>query len=654
MIAQAPVQHDDIPRFLQRARLARKRADVGKAVGFYRRVIDLDPLNTAALCELSDILLDQDMLDDAAFMLSMAVKAAPADPEPVTRLAEVFSRRNDYANVVECRIAAARLDRRRLGDLLALSRDLSKPKSKPEHVKLAARCVEEASKIAPGDAGVYIALGDLYKSYKSVPDALSQYAKAVELGPSSPEPYKALFGITEELYERLGIKVGWSLLDPVIAQGLQNDIFRGNLLYRAVAVCHSARQIDRAVEICKQALKRSPNASEIQASMGRLLLDSQRPDEARPILEKALRKFPKNNQLLEMLGKLEFETNNPDKAIPYYERAKFGPNNPLMDFNIALCQLDMGDIEAGWRNYERGLASGQRQKKSFEATRWHGEDLTGKTVLATREQGVGDELLFASCLPELIRDAGHVYISCEPRLEPLYRRSFPDATVVPHPMPSFSPWVNRPGEAPKLDYEVFVGSLPRYYRKSVDAFPDDATILVPDADRVAHWRDRLAEQGGTLRVGLSWRSLLNINSRTLHYAMMDELRPLFDVDGVVFVNLQPGWGEEELAEARDSLGADLVGFEDLDLKDDFDGVVALIKNLDVVIAPIGALKQTAVGAGAEVWMFEAFGNIMALGHPTRDPWNPKGRRYKKQGDPDWLPTFGRMADELSRRVAARS
>ena len=654
MIAQAPVQHDDVSRILQRARLARRRADVGKAVGFYRRVIDLDPLNTDALCELSDILLDQDMLDDAAFMLSMAVKAAPANPEPVARLAEVFARREDHANVVECRIAAARLDRRKLGDLLALSRDLSKPQSRPEHVKLAVRCVEEASKIAPGDAGVYIALGDLYKTYKSVPDALKQYAKAVELSPASPEPYNTLLRVTEELYGRLGIKVGWSLLEPVMAKGLQNNIFRGDLLYRAISVCHSARQIDTAIEICKQALKRSPNASEIQASMGRLLLDSQRPDEARPILEKALRKFPKNNQLLEMLGKLEYETNNPDKAIPYYERAKFGPNNALMDFNIAMCQLDLGEVEAGWRNYDRGLASGQRQKKSFEATRWHGEDLTDKTVLATREQGVGDELLFASCLPELIRDAGEVYISCEPRLETLYRRSFPDATIVAHPMPSFSPWVNRPDEAPKLDYEVFVGSLPRYYRPSLEAFPKDSTILVPDPGQVAHWRDRLAEHGGALRVGLSWRSLLNVNSRTLHYAMVDELMPLFDVDGAVFVNLQPGWSEEELDEARDGLGANLVGFDELDLKDDFDGVVALIRNLDVVIAPIGALKQTAVGAGAEVWMFEAFGNIMALGHPTLDPWNPKGMRYRKRDDADWLPTFERMADELRRRIAERS
>lgn len=33
---------------------------------------------------------------------------------------------------------------------------------------------------------------------------------------------------------------------------------------------------------------------------------------------------------------------------------------------------------------------------------WNGEDLPAKTVLAHGEQGLGDEILFASCYPDLI------------------------------------------------------------------------------------------------------------------------------------------------------------------------------------------------------------------------------------------------------------
>jgi len=46
------------------------------------------------------------------------------------------------------------------------------------------------------------------------------------------------------------------------------------------------------------------------------------------------------------------------------------------------------------------------------------------------EQGVGDEVGFASMLPDLIKRGARVVLECAPRLAPLFQRSFKGAEVV--------------------------------------------------------------------------------------------------------------------------------------------------------------------------------------------------------------------------------
>ena len=63
---------------------------------------------------------------------------------------------------------------------------------------------------------------------------------------------------------------------------------------------------------------------------------------------------------------------------------------------------------------------------------WQGEDITGKKVLIVGEQGLGDEFMFANIIPDVLRDLGpegKLQIAVDPRLVPLFQRSFPDAEV---------------------------------------------------------------------------------------------------------------------------------------------------------------------------------------------------------------------------------
>jgi hypothetical protein len=54
-----------------------------------------------------------------------------------------------------------------------------------------------------------------------------------------------------------------------------------------------------------------------------------------------------------------------------------------------------------------------------------------KRLLVYAEQGLSDQIMFASCLPDLLPQVGGCVVECAPRLVPIFRRSFPAARIKP-------------------------------------------------------------------------------------------------------------------------------------------------------------------------------------------------------------------------------
>lgn len=111
--------------------------------------------------------------------------------------------------------------------------------------------------------------------------------------------------------------------------------------------------------------------------------------------------------------------------------------------------------------------------------------------------------------------------------------------------------------------------------------PCDA-FLVPDPDRVAFWKQRLAGLGPGPYVGMSWKSPVVTPERSPNYTRIDEWAALFD-QPIRFVNLQCGEAGDDLAWAERELGVTVHDFEDIDLFNALDDVAALSAALDLSI-----------------------------------------------------------------------
>ncbi|TWB25366.1 tetratricopeptide repeat protein [Nitrospirillum bahiense] len=290
---------------------------------------------------------------------------------------------------------------------------------------------------------------------------------------------------------------------------------------------------------------------------------------------------------------------------------------PLIQFNLGLARLAQGDLAAGWQGYARrdlGGAAGP-----LPAPPWRGQDLAGRTLLVRREQGLGDELLFASLYPDLAAQVGRLVIDCDPRLAALFARAFPGAVIAP------AGRVLDGGGAPVPDAALSAGDLPALLRPDLASFAGGPTAyLTADPALVALWARRLAALGRGLKVGLCWRSGLRTEERgRLLYPQLDEWDPLLRLPHVHFVSLQydGAAAEPELVAAEARLGIRIHRWPDLDLRDDLDGVAALISGLDLVVTAGTAVSELAGALGVPCWRLGATFEWTRLGSGAR-PWFP--------------------------------
>jgi len=299
------------------------------------------------------------------------------------------------------------------------------------------------------------------------------------------------------------------------------------------------------------------------------------------------------------------------------------PDPGPAQFRRALVRLLDGDFAGGWRDYEARWRTASFLKSSVTVTTPELQarldldgsvaDLEGRRVLLLSEQGVGDQIMFASMIPDLMRVAAEVTLVCDPRLLSLFRQSFPGLTVVDPRTTAVS--------LSQFDKVLAMGSVGRLFRNQASDFPGKPYLRPGDEAR-ARWRDRVGPRRGRLRVGLSWRGGIEATRIAQRSLSLDQLAPILDIPDCEVVSLQYGEVADEVG--RFNLGREqplrLFGPDEID---DFEDLAALVETLDIIVS-----VQTTL-----VHLTGALGKPGLVMLPTRPEW-----RYGAQGDA--MPWYG--------------
>ncbi|HYC02705.1 MAG TPA: tetratricopeptide repeat protein [Azospirillaceae bacterium] len=383
-------------------------------------------------------------------------------------------------------------------------------------------------------------------------------------------------------------------------------------------LAQALRQLDRMDEaeaLLRRVLSMHPDEVPALLDLGDLLRLLGRAAEAEPLLRRALKAEPESAPAWVGLGTVLQALCRAEEAEAAYDRAAtLDPDLAVARWDRSLLRLARGDLAGGWSDYEARFDGGPvLPKRRFAIPRWRGEDISGRTLLVWREQGLGDAIMFGGLLAEAIDRAGHVIIETDARLVPLLARSWPRATV------------RRETDDPTdVDLEIPVGSLPGLFRRRLGDF-GAGPWLKPDPVRAAEFAKRLRDLGPGLKVGLCWTSGLQALERDGNYTELLDWAALAAIPGVTLVNLQYSDSAEELRVAA-ARGVTLAGWPDLDLRNDVDGMAALISGLDLVVTAPTSVGEISAALGVPTWRVGMPGDWSHLGTPVR-PWFPAMRAF---------------------------
>jgi tetratricopeptide (TPR) repeat protein len=544
------------------------------------------------------------MLDQAARLYERALEAEPSDADALHLLGVIAHQRSDHAAAIERIRRAIAINEPNAAyhsNLGVACRSLGRTAE-------ALTALRRALELDPTSPGIRFNLGNALKDASEFREAAEEYRNVLALDPAHAEAWTGL-----------------------------GDALRALGEFAEATRCHV------------QAIELAPSSAEAHYALGHTLRDEGRLSRAAESFLKAASLRPDFADAHSNLANTYQDLACFPQAQAAFERAlRLNREAPAVRFNRALALLRQGDFERGWREYEWRWRH-DAKPRVFSEPEWDTVSDPTRTVLVYSEQGIGDEVMFASCLEEMISRSGRCAIECDQRLLRLFARSFPRATFFPR-MGQIDP---RDARVPQWDSQIAAGSLPRLLRPRLDSFPQHAGYLVPDPDKVRQWRERYERLAAGLTVGIAWRGGKDPATRRRRSTTLDQWAELFRIPGIAFVNLQYDDCTAEIDQARRELGANLHHWPDADPLGDLDDAAAQIAALDLVISVDNAAVHIAGALNVPVWTLLPFSSDWRwFTDPTASPWYPSVKLFRQRAAEGpsaerWVEVFATVAEQVA-------
>lgn len=385
-----------------------------------------------------------------------------------------------------------------------------------------------------------------------------------------------------------------------------------------------------ALPVFERLTRISPNREEGWNNYGMSLVESGRPIEARDAFQRAL----------SLKAKPAFMANI---AVTYlnegkYEQAKrwcrkaleIDPEHSGAWGTLGFASLATGDWETGWKGYDYCLGGRFRKEVKFgDEPKWDGSPVESLVIYG--EQGIGDEIMYASCIPDTFSRAQAVALECDPRLEGLFRRSFPSVEV----------HGTRRTEATWAEGRAFsarcaTGSLPGFFRPTPASCPK-APYLIADPERRLQWR-ALFDSWGKPVVGLAWSGGRAVTQAKDRAVGLESFRGLIERTDAVFVSLE----YKDVTAEIEASGLPVKHIPRAVQSPDYDDTAAFVMEMDRIIGPPTAVHHLAGALGKPSTVLVPDANLWTVAHGDRRAWYAEQPYHRKRSGETWAQCINRL------------
>jgi len=566
-----------------------------EAEALYDEVLAHAPENIDALNLKGVIAADMNRHGDAIALFDRAIQARSANVEPLFNKAISLTALGDnagafaaYTEVVARNPVHADAHLKRAMLLHQMGRaDAALAASK----EMTERCAED-------ERGFYnLALFSLVAG--SIPEATAAAEKARALKPASPD----ILGLCAEIaFARADFDETVSLAQQALA--LDGDLVSA---HRVLGDALTRKQhYEAALPHYRRALELNPALAETRANYALLLINMGRHD---------------------------------DGAEEYRKTLRLQPENPAVRHGLGAALLALGNFAEGWEHYAARVVAKDAARNPSRRPLMFAPPQPGESLRILCDQGLGEQVLFASLLPDLLQITQDIHIRCDSRLQPLFARSFPEIRFA-------------------LQAEKLSGTLAdaaRWLRPTFGSFPQRAGYLRADAQKRDALRKRYRGADDLPLVGISWMTGTKLKFAAPKSIPLQNWLPLLSQRAARFVSLQYGDVRDEVAALNTRLGSDIFADPDIDADIDIDGFAAQVAAMDLVITTSNTTAHVAgaLNVPALVLVPLGFGGLWHWFIEREDsPWYPSVRLIRQTRPGDWDDVLHRASDALESFLAA--
>jgi tetratricopeptide (TPR) repeat protein len=483
--------------------------------------------------------------------------------------------------------------------------------------------LSQAQRIQPNNFEVLRLTGVVHALRGEYSEALGFFDRVIALSPRLSSAYSNKGNVLKELgrYEESII-----CYDIAIAQQSDNHEAysnKGNVL-------QEQRKYEEALINYDKSLALKSTAYETYVNKGNALKELKRIDESIDCYKKALELNPMYSDAWTGMGWAHHAIREDGEAKKYLEKAiDINPNNAQAQENLAYVELTQMNFSNGWPAYEYRWLT-----KSFDSIRlntskpqWNGAQMP-MSLYIWAEQGIGDQVLHASMLHELMNSSYKKIVSVEPKLLPIFKRSFSEYEFISNEV-----------ALSEADYNehIPIGSLGGIFRNSLECFERaHHPYIFDDAIRTQSIKSR-PEFTNKITCGVSWESLNKKIGDDKSIPIRD-LYPILKMSDIEFVNLQYGDVKSTLFQVKEEIDKEIINLDDVDLFRDVDGALSIIAACDIVVTSSNSTAHLAGALGKETLLLVPY-SVGQLWYwhaiDGKSIWYPSVKVFEQEQQGDW-------------------
>lgn len=398
-----------------------------------------------------------------------------------------------------------------------------------------------------------------------------------------------------------------------------------------------------AISSYQKAIKCNPIYAEAFNNLGNLYQELGENKNAVECYKKSISIDSKNPEYFCNMGNALWRLDQIWEARRSYEHAiSLAPEHSNSIHNLAHLDLQDFNFIEGWGRYEYRWLTGNDDQPNHLATsqpRWDGLPRNNRLFIWA-EQGVGDQILYASMLKELAGYPQSLIVSADKKLLPIFSRSFPEIQFIDKDVELSEKF---------YDEHIPMGSLGSIFRAHISAFKNTNHPYL-----IANSNEFTFEFNHSINCGISWKSGRAKLGAEKSISLI-ELSEILEMKNINFVNLQYGEVKEEIGDVHTKLGRAIQAIEGIDLYEDIDGASTVLDACNVVITTSNTTAHIAGSLGKETLLILPCGNSRFWYWHDVDGvslWYPSIRVFKQEKLGDWSKPIQEVKTYLENRFGS--